>query len=91
MKVVLNKCYGGFELSEFAAARLGCDPMDGKKFRASEALVDLIEVYGSDACSDSCADLRVVEVPDCASDQRVFDYDGIETLIYVVDGKLFTL
>lgn len=32
---------------------------------------------------------KIVNVPDNFTDYTIFDYDGKETLIYVVDGKIY--
>ena len=96
MKIVLNKCYGGFELSEFACEKLGCDPFicdvyNGTLSRTDERLIDLIETYGSEKCGadDGGTALTIVEIPDETTDWEIGDYDGIETVTYVVDGKLY--
>lgn len=93
MKIVLNKCYGGFELSEFACEKLGCRSFDynrpqGK--RTDEKLIDLIETYGPEKCGadDGCTALTIEEIPDEATDWELNDYDGIETVTYVVNGKI---
>jgi redox-sensitive bicupin YhaK (pirin superfamily) len=33
--------------------------------------------------------LRLVEIPDTMTDWEKNDYDGIETITYVVDGKIY--
>lgn len=89
MVFVLNKCYGGFSLSPFAVKRLGVDSayadLDSLQI---DALAALIAEYGSEKCSGSFAKLKVVEVPDTVTDWIVQEYDGIEVLIYVLDGKI---
>lgn len=96
MKIVLNKCYGGFELSKFACEKLGCGPFacddpDETLSRTDERLIDLIEMYGSEKCGadDGGTDLIIEEIPDEATDWRLDDDDGIETVTYVVDGKIY--
>lgn len=89
MVFVLNKCYGGFSLSPFAVERLGVDSayadLDSLQI---DALAALIAEYSSEKCSGSFAKLKVVEVPDTVTDWIVQEYDGIEVLIYVLDGKI---
>ena len=58
------------------------DDVDEKK------MVELIITYGSEKCSGRSAKLKVIEIPDNATDWDVEDYDGIERIVYVVDGKL---
>lgn len=90
MKFVLNKCWGGFKVSDIAAKALGlrdgweADDLD----RYDPDLVKVVETLGKDANGD-CAKLHVVEIPNNASDWELSDYDGIESIIYVVDGKIY--
>ena len=89
MTFILNKCYGGWSISDFAKEQLGLDSnypdmdeVDEKK------LAELINEYGSEKCSGRSAKLKVIEIPDNATDWDIEDYDGIERIVYVVDGKL---
>ena len=89
MTFILNKCYGGWSISDFAMEQLGLDSnypdmdeVDEKK------LAELINEYGSEKCSGHSAKLKVIEIPDNATDWDIEDYDGIERIVYVVDGKL---
>ena len=90
MLFVLNKCYGGFSLSDFACEKLGVEDkyacLDDLEL---DALIALIAEYGSEKCSGSYAKLKVVEVPDETTDYEINDYDGVETITYVVDGKIY--
>ena len=81
MKIVINANFGGY----------GCD--------VSEQYVDLVDRYEGDRTNpelvsfvknhpDDCGDLAVMTIPDNATDWDIEDYDGNETLIYVVDGKI---
>ncbi len=95
MTFILNKCYGGFSLSQFAIDKLGLKShsygydFDNSNSQMVNALASLIAEFGSEKCSGSCAKLRVVEIPDCATDYQIDEYDGFETIIYVVDGKIY--
>ena len=89
MTFILNKRYGGWSISDFAMEQLGLnshypymDEVDEKK------LAELINTYGSEKCSGRSAKLKVVEIPDNATDWNIEEYDGIERIVYVVDGKL---
>lgn len=81
MKIVVNGDFGGY----------GCD--------VSNEFEELVDNYANDRVNselvnfvennpDDCGDLTIVEIPDNATDFDIMDYDGMETLIYVVDGKI---
>lgn len=81
MKIVVNANFGGY----------GCD--------VSEQYEDLVDRYENDRTNpelvtfvenhpNDCGDLAVMTIPDNATDWDIEDYDGNETLIYVVDGKI---
>lgn len=85
MKLVLNKCYGGFHIPYEVCQSLGCtkyDEIDRDHF----ALVEFVEERGEYKEGFSC--LRVVTIPETATDWEVNEYDGFETVTYVVDGKI---
>ena len=82
MKVVINKCYGGFQLSRRAYEELGLE-WDGYGFaydndRANPKLVEVIERLGSTG-SGMFGSLKVVEIPDDV-EWEIENYDGIETI-----------
>ena len=91
MKLVINTRYGGFGLSDAACELLGCRPYDYSDIdmRTDEELISVVEELG-DAASGSMASLKVVEIPDDCTDSMILDYDGIETVYYVVDGKIYS-
>ena len=80
MKIVINKCFGGFGLSESAYKELGMK-WDGYGFnfsddRTNPALVSCVENLGPIA-SGKLADLKVVEIPDDVKWQ-IEDDNGVE-------------
>lgn len=86
MEMVLNRCYGSFDISDWAQGVLGLDSK-WEIERTDPRLITLVKKY-RDAVNGKCANLRVVEIPDEATDWELMEYDGMETVIYVVDGKL---
>lgn len=89
MKIIINRCYGGFEvagpLEEWEhRERCSCDAR-----RTDPEAIAILEQYGSDACSGPHARLKVVEIPDEATDWELDEYDGVESITYVVDGLLY--
>ena len=91
MKVVINTCYGGFDLSEkakklYAEARKDDDfDIDVDLYLALEVrydpkLIEIVENLGKEA-NDSFSDLKIVEIPD-GSHIYIENYDGKEYLLY---------
>ena len=84
VKIALNKCFGGFSLSEKAYEALGLE-WDKYGFeykeehkRTDPKLIEVIEKLGEEA--DGRHDrLVVVEVPDDVN-WYIDDYDGVETI-----------
>ena len=82
MRIVINRCYGGFGLSTAAVARyeeLGGPSDVGKRFRQRRAdpiLVRVVEEMG-DAANGPHADLRIVGVP-AGTAWRIVEFDGME-------------
>lgn len=82
MKIVINKCFGGFGLSEKAYEFLGLK-WDGygyayidKDKRTDPKLIECIEKLGAEA-NGFCAKLGIVEIPDKV-DWEIEEYDGNE-------------
>ena len=88
MKIVINKCFGGFEVSKEALKELGTNYWgEDEDDRKDSRLVAMVE-KDSEKASGWCAKLAVVEIPDEATDYYLDEYDGFEEIIYVLDGKL---
>ena len=86
MKIVINRCFGGFGLSAEAEALLvdrvtyvPGEPLP-QETRADPALVSVVETLGSEKASGEYAELKVVEIPDGVEDWYITDYDGNETI-----------
>ena len=86
MKMILNKCYGGFRVNDEWAKIHGVCPYDEEKLRYNETLIKAIE-DGEDV-NGTASLLRVITIPDETTDYKLTEYDGIESIVYVVDGKL---
>lgn len=92
MKIVLNECWSGFELSEefiktypqFEEINCSTDEKD----RANQDFIKAIEEFGVDKASGECADFYIVEIPENATDWEIIENCGDEHIIYVVDGKI---
>lgn len=80
MKVVINKCYGGYGLSEKAYNYLGIE-WDNYGYcfnddRSNPQLVKCVEELG-EAANGELSELKVVEIPDDV-EWTIGEYDGIE-------------
>ena len=88
MKIVINRCFGGFGLSDAAIAeyirrggaaieelRKGRHPDFALK-RDDKVIVAIVEEMGEAAWSPY-AELKVVDIPDDV-DWEIDDYDGVE-------------
>ena len=82
MKIVINKCYGGFGLSEAGLqeykTRKGIteDIYQGDIERNDPDLVQIVEEMGEEA-DGTFARLKVVDIPDDV-DWQIHEYDGVE-------------
>lgn len=76
MKVVINRCYGGFSLSEKAMKFLGVDSSWPDIARNDLKLVECVEKLGEEA-NGMYAELKVVEIPDDVN-WEIGEYDGLE-------------
>lgn len=94
MKVVINKCYGGFSVSEAVynelgipwdgyghlySEELGYDKYEYDVVRIDKRLIAAIEKLGEEASSGGCAELKIVEVPDGVN-WEITEYDGYESI-----------
>lgn len=86
MKMIINDCYGGFGVRQEVLDELELNGFSEEELRTAARLIEEIE-NGKDV-SDDCAELKVVEIPDESTDYYLDEYDGLESVIYVADGKL---
>lgn len=86
MKIVINREYGGFSLPETFCEKYGFDTYSDID-RTDERLINFVENNGGEV-KVFCGILEITEIPDTATDWEIFEYDGLETVIYVLDGKI---
>lgn len=92
MKIVINKCFGGFCVSEWLCRLWNIEYNDSRSsydfnsidMRTSPAFIELVKKFGNKMDSN----LKVVDIPNEATDFMIDEYDGLERIIAVVDGKL---
>jgi hypothetical protein len=83
MKIVINKCWGGFGLSDYALGLYkelsGDDKVSVYEIRRDDPmLVQVVEDLGENANSNY-SELKVVEIPNDV-DWYIHDYDGVEVI-----------
>lgn len=88
MKIVYNCSFGGFSLGSDIMSKLGY----GKTYtyhwdRTDRKLIELLEQHPELKEEE---DLEIEEIPDTATDWAICEYDGAETVIYVIDGKIIS-
>lgn len=86
MKIILNKAFGGYKIPQIIADALSLHPYDDSfKTRTNPKLIEILENVSSEVRGD----MTVVEIPDTYTDYELTEYDGLERITYVVNGKLY--
>lgn len=81
MKMVINANYGGFGLN--VAEQYEDWVLDFEDDRTNAELVEFVKTHPNE-----CGDLKVITIPDDATDWEMNEYDGWESVIYVLGGKI---
>lgn len=82
-KIVINEPYGGFHLGSGFVKAYGLESPYTNIKRDDEDLVAWVESH-----PDDNPNLCVVEIPDEATDYMINEYDGAESVLMVIDGKI---
>ena len=85
MKLVINTCYGGFGINskwETENCKKDCEG----NCRECAKLIRAIEK--EENVNNDFSRLAVTDFPNEATDYEILEYDGIESLLYVLDGKI---
>lgn len=85
MKVAINADYGFFIVPRYWVEEAGLTHQEvlGGRGRTHPLVLQAIE-QGEFPVEDAV----IVEFPDEATDWGIFDYDGYEWVVYVLDGKM---
>ena len=81
MKIVINNDWGGYGVG-YGQSEYADIVNKYENDRTNPELVALIE-------NNHIGDLAVIEIPDGATDWDINEYDGLETVIYVLNGKIY--
>lgn len=87
MKIVVNRCFGGFRLCNIAEDILATNSFEISRTDAN--LIKLIEEKGAELVQEKYSKLEIVEIPDDITDWELNDYDGYESIIYVMNGRIY--
>ena len=90
-EIVLNRTFGGFRFGKKFCEHYHCSPygydfdtsMLDEEMRMDERLVEWVKQYPEDNPS-----LKVYVIPDDATDWEINEYDGMESLTLVINGKI---
>lgn len=83
MKYLINREFGGFEVPEEMCEVLNCETYDdGYTIRTDHRLIDWVEAHPLETS------LQIVELDESWTDWKLRDYDGVESIIAVKDGRL---
>lgn len=83
MKVLINKCFGGYSLSEEFVNHLIANNLiseDYNKYninRDNQIVIEEAIKFGLENASGLCAELYIVEIPD-GCEYKIGEYDGSE-------------
>ena len=94
MKVVINRCYGGFGLSdEFMEAYPQFEEYNyawhnDKDKRTDKDFISALENFGLEKADTRFSSLEIIELPNNTTDWEIDEYDGSESITCVVDGKI---
>jgi hypothetical protein len=92
MKIVVNDTFGGFHYPEEFCKCYNDSPYDwmdytdDDEYRFHDNLIDWVETNPQDS-----EGLRVIDIPDNVTDWQIHEYDGLESIICVIDGKIVWL
>ena len=90
IEVLVNECFGGFSFSDEAweIIQPWCDD-DDFEARTDPRVIKLYKERGSEFMSGEYSSIGLETIPSNATDWWIDDYDGNETLYYIVDGKRY--
>lgn len=90
MVFVLNLIWGDFSLPQDYVDTYGledCYDFDDATIREDPRLIEWVRDHADS--SGKCGDLGLVEIPANCTDYEINEYDGWESITYVVGGKLY--
>lgn len=87
MKIAVNDCFGGWGLSKEFLEKY---PQFKKCYERNDPeFIAALEEFGTDKASGEYSHIRITEISDEATDFMINEYDGMENVIYVLEGKIY--
>lgn len=87
MKIAINACYGGWELSKDFLKKY--PQFKEECGRDDVEFINCLEEFGLKEASGKYSKIVIAEISNEATDFIIEEYDGYETIIYVVNGVIF--
>lgn len=92
MKIAINHDYGGWALTNQMVRELGYDTNVTDRYDVEDKIkrndMQLIKLVMKDIIHNEKSVYGIVEIPDDATDWEISEYDGWESVTYVLDGKI---
>ena len=94
MKVVINKCYGSFRIpagfcSLYPKLNLNTyDYISRTDTRLIDYLIKNPDINDYRSNTAVSTKLKIVDVPDNATDWDILEHDGMEQVVAVINGKI---
>lgn len=82
VKMVINGDFGGFGYGVAEKFQDFVDQFEDDRF--APELVKLVEEH-----PEECGDLMVVGIPEGFTDYDIEEYDGLESVSYVLNGRMY--
>lgn len=82
VKMVINGAYGGFGFGVAKKFKDFVNQFEDDRFALE--LVKFVEEH-----PEECGDLMVVGIPEGFTDYYIEEYDGTESVLYVLNGKMY--
>ena len=89
MKIVVNITYGGFNVPKAIEEELYKKyGYENDSLRTAPELIEWLENHNNEYKAGFGTHIVVEEIPETATDWLIEEYDGIETIFYVINGKI---
>lgn len=92
MKIAIYNDYGGWALPTRIVKELGCDPRTEDRYAFEDHIKrndpKLVKLIIESIIHNKKSAYGIVEIPDEVTDWKIDEYDGWESVIYVLDGKI---